>query len=159
MLPSRPDLAPSYGVLPATQGAGLDLWSALSAQMAGSRNYWIATSDASGNPHATPIWGVWLADGLHFGLDPGSKKARNLAANPRAVIHLESGDNVVILECTVSPNREAQAEILAAYRLKYGLPDAFSFDPILTATPRRAYSWREADLPGTATRFLEAEED
>lgn len=159
MFPSRPDLAPSYGILPAAEGAGLDQWATLSTGLARSRNYWIATSDPSGAPHTTPIWGVWLDDGFHFGLDPGSRKARNLASNPRAVVHLESGDDVVILECTVSSttSREARARILSEYRVKYDLPDDFSFDPILTATPTKAFSWREADFPGTATRFLEAE--
>jgi hypothetical protein len=157
VLPSRPDLAPSYGILPAEDGAGLDQWSTLSAGMAGSRTYWIATADLSGNPHTTPIWGVWLDNEFHFGLDPGSKKARNLALNPRAVVHLESGDDVVILECTVAPATSpgSRARILSTYRVKYDLPDDFSFDPILTATPRKAYSWRESNFPGTATRFLE----
>lgn len=155
MRASRPNFAPGYGVVAADQGRGLVEWGVLSGRMAPARNYWIATVDASGNPHTTPIWGVWLDDRLHFGVDPASVKARNLAGNPNAVIHTESGDDVAIIECTVTSVRDplVAARVLAAYRLKYGLAEDFSFDPVLVATPTTGFAWEEADFPGTATRF------
>lgn len=44
------------------------------------------------------MWGVWLDGVLYFGTGAGSVKARNLAANPALVVHLESGDKAVIME-------------------------------------------------------------
>jgi general stress protein 26 len=51
-----------------------------------------------GRPHATPVSGVWIEGGFYFGTGTGSRKARNLAKNQHLVVHLESGDEVVILE-------------------------------------------------------------
>lgn len=45
-----------------------------------------------------PVWGIWLGGAVYFGTDRRSRKAKNLAANPSLVIHLESGDDAVILE-------------------------------------------------------------
>jgi hypothetical protein len=43
------------------------------------------------------VWGVWLDETLYFG-GGRTRWARNLAANPAVVVHLESGDDVVIVE-------------------------------------------------------------
>ena len=43
-----------------------------------------------------PVWGAWLDDVFYF-VGTG-KKIRNLRANPQAVVHLESGDDVVLIE-------------------------------------------------------------
>ncbi len=60
------------------------------------------THRPDGRPHAAPAWGVWLAGRVCFSTSPGSVKARNLAAHPRVVVHLESADNVVIIEGTAA---------------------------------------------------------
>ena len=62
--------------------------------MSGPRNYWVATVRPDGRLHAVPVWGVWLNGTFHFGGGRRTRKARNLAVNPR----LESGDDVVILD-------------------------------------------------------------
>jgi hypothetical protein len=63
-----------------------------------SRNYWICTTRRDGCPHSIPAWGFWIDGGLYFGTARSTRKARNLADNPAISIHLESGDDVVILE-------------------------------------------------------------
>ena len=45
-----------------------------------------------------PVWGIWLDEAFFFGSGRDSAKTRNLAANPAIVVHLESGDETVILE-------------------------------------------------------------
>jgi hypothetical protein len=65
--------------------------------MAQARNYWIGTTDPDGAPHTVPVWGVWLDDTLFFG-GGQTRWMRNLARNPAALVHLESGDDVVIIE-------------------------------------------------------------
>src|SRR5919202_1909913 len=54
--------------------------------------------EADGRPHAMPVWGVWLDCAVWFSTHPGSVKGRNIARDPRIVAHLESGDDVAILE-------------------------------------------------------------
>ena len=79
-----PDMA-DYGV-----GDG---WSPLPWEWASERlerghNYWLCTASSAGRPHAMPVWGVWYADEARFVVScaPGARKARNLRANPLAVV-------------------------------------------------------------------------
>lgn len=153
MKQSRPTFAPGYGV--SSKTAGLIPWSDVEAALAVARNYWIATVTPNGEPHTTPIWGVWRDGRLYFGIDAHSQKSRNLAAANTAVVHLESGDDVVILHCDVhaEDDPETAAAVLAAYASKYGLADDFSFDPVLVAVPYRGLAWREVEFPTTATDY------
>ncbi len=85
-----------YGI-PAVRKGMLE-WKRVSQQLRQSRNYWIATTTPDGLPHAVPVWGVWVDGALYFGTDRRSRKARNLATNQGAVVHLEGRDDAVILE-------------------------------------------------------------
>ena len=93
----RPTFAQGYGIKP--DGKGLIAWNDVRAKLAKSKNYWVATARPDGRPHSMPIWGVWLDGALIFGTDRNSRKARNLQRQPIAIVHLESGDDAVILEC------------------------------------------------------------
>lgn len=91
----RPSI-PDYGVPEGMDGT-LE-WTTVRDLIAGSKNYWVCTASADGKPHAVPVWGAYLDGTLYFGAGPRS--SRNLDANPRVSVHLESGDEVVILEGT-----------------------------------------------------------
>jgi hypothetical protein len=92
----RPGLDPAYGI--SAEEEGLLPWSWVRDQTERSRNYWVCTTRPDGRPHAMPVWGVWIDDTLWFSTGDGSVKARNLAADPRVAVHLESGDECVIGE-------------------------------------------------------------
>jgi pyridoxine/pyridoxamine 5'-phosphate oxidase len=88
-----------------------------------------------------------------FSTAPHSVKGKNLARDPNVVVHLESGDEVVILEGEVEDLQldEATAD---AYGEKYGYrPEVDSLRPWLRLRPRRALAWIESEYPDTATRF------
>jgi hypothetical protein len=88
-----------------------------------------------------------------FSTAPHSVKGKNLARDPSVVVHLESGDEVVILEGQVEdlPLDDATAD---AYGEKYGYrPDPDALRPWLKLRPKRALAWLESDYPNTATRF------
>src|ERR1700737_921189 len=95
-------------------------------RLARSRNYWICTTRADGRPHSIPVWGFWIDGDFYFGTARSSRKARNLAQNPAVSVHLDSGDDVVILEGTgveVSANERAMLKKLdAASRAKNKKP-------------------------------------
>jgi hypothetical protein len=149
----RPQFASSYGISGETTGTiG---WEVSSGKMAIARNYWVVTVDPHGNPHTVPVWGVWMDDRLYFGMDTASQKGRNIAANPRVVVHLESGDDVVLLHCDVATEAGSavRERVFATYREKYSMPSDFSFDPVMCAIPYRGFAWLEADFPRTATRY------
>ena len=89
------------------------------AQLRAARNYWIATTTPSGRPHSAPVWGVWLDGALWFGTE--GQKAKNLAATPYAVAHLDSGDDVVMVRGPVTRVEDAAGldAVAAAFREKY----------------------------------------
>ena len=95
---------------------------------------------------------------LYFSTDARSVKGRNLVATGHVVVHLESGDEVVILEGNVERfNRTDDiAGLGSAYQEKYGidvstLPGADSaWFAVRTSV---AHGWREADFQASATRW------
>jgi PPOX class probable F420-dependent enzyme len=148
---------PGYGISESHEGL-LD-WSYVSDQMAASRNYWICTTRPDGRPHITPVWGVWVDEAFYFGTDPSSVKGRNLAANPALVVHLESGDDCVVIEgdaeALVNPDPAQFARIADAYAAKYGsIKLEYPTGPgTYTIRPRVVFAWLERDFPNTATRW------
>jgi hypothetical protein len=146
---SRPKFPKSYGISEEPDGQ-LD-WSWAVERLTSSRNYWVVTAGAKGRPHAAPVWGLWLDDALVFGTSPESRKAKNLIRDPRVLVHLESGDEVVILEGEIErgPIDDGIADI---YKDKYD----FRPDPgegWFWLRPASALAWVERDYPKTATRF------
>lgn len=109
MKSSRSAVPSSYGLQPASGGKGLLPWSWAEERLTAARNYWICSAGDDGRPHAMPVWGLWLEGGLLFGTARTSRKGRNLRRNPAVVVHLESGDEVVILEGQGRPGRRASS--------------------------------------------------
>lgn len=146
---------PGYGIKSDT--TDLQSWSRFEERAAVSRNYWIATVGDDGRPHVMPVWGLWLDGRVYFSTDPSSRKGRNLRARPDVVVHLESGDDVVIIEGVAEAVTDAMtlARFADAYDAKY----QFRPEPgnpahgVYSVRPRRGFSWLEKNFPGTATRW------
>lgn len=92
---SRPHIH-EYGI-PSSE-EGMLSWCYVQERMRASLNYWISTASPTGQPHATPVWGVWMQDILYFDGNPQTRRGRDLAANPKVSVHLEDGTQVVFLE-------------------------------------------------------------
>ena len=91
--------------------------------------------------------------------DQNSVKARNISRNNRVVVHLESGDETVILEGTLSvaqPSDALEAEIARVYIDKYTLdPELAETDVVqYRLDPNKVMAWLERDFPATATYWL-----
>ncbi|HEY2310693.1 MAG TPA: pyridoxamine 5'-phosphate oxidase family protein [Gaiellaceae bacterium] len=135
---------------------GMLEWGWATERLAGARNYWVSTTRPNGRPHAMPVWGVWLDDAFFFGSGRESAKSRNLAANPASVVHLESGDETVILEGLAESvsDDDLLMRVLEVYGPKYDLtPHAAGEDPWFVVRPKRVYAWNERDYPDSATQF------
>lgn len=138
-------------------------WSRVERRLRNAENYWLCTTRADGRPHARPVWGVWHAGGVWFGTGQRSVKGRNLARDPRAVLHLESGDAVVILDGAVERvTNKAQAEpVLAALGAKYGMSaDEMGLDleaqegsALYVFRPAVAHAWFEGLFLESDSRF------
>ncbi len=159
--PSRPQ-AEDYGI--STSGDGMLPWSRVSERMSAARNYWVGTTRPDGRPHVAPVWGVWFDETFYFGTGPRSRKGRNLAENPNVVVHLESGDDVVILEgvaeAIADPDLSLFERITDAYAAKYVNPETGepfrpeSAEGMFAVRPRVAFAWLERNFPRSATRWL-----
>jgi nitroimidazol reductase NimA-like FMN-containing flavoprotein (pyridoxamine 5'-phosphate oxidase superfamily) len=133
-------------------------------RLAKSRSYWICTARPDGRPHSIPVWGFWMDGALYFGTARDSRKARNLSHSPAVSIHLESGDDVVILEGTAAEvdrnDKPTFKKLDAASRAKYNMPMAAppgGESVVYRVRPRVVLAWTEKDFPNNATRWqLEA---
>lgn len=153
--PERPNIPASYGFTPDTPHTPQD-WSSIEEQLRASRNYWICSVSPSGYPHALPVWGVWLDQRLYFVTKRASKKGRNLQANPKVAIHLESGDNVVAFQGHVIEVVDEQqlTQVAAAYAVKYKGDQIYpDLEVVFELKPHAALTWLEQNYHETATRW------
>jgi hypothetical protein len=128
-------------------------WEEITSRLTSARNYWIATASMHGYPQATPVWGLWYEDAFYFGTDPTSRKGKNIAAHPHVILHLESGDDVVIVEGTSERLLEGELGpgLDELYFQKYGY--RLSGNPTYHMQPSKVMAWSEADFPESATRW------
>ena len=148
----RPAMPASYGVGAPKYGFDPIEWAWVSERLTAARSYWIAATRADGSPHVSPVWGVWTDGAFHFFTDPDSLKARCLRRDPRAIVHLESGDEVVILEGELTP-AHATPEVTRDYERKYGIRLGEAPEGMHRLSLSKAIAWLESDFPRTATRW------
>ena len=151
-IPDRPGMPPGYGVGDPQYGFEPIRWSWVVERVLEARNYWVATTRADGSPHVSPVWGVWHGDAFHFFTDVDSLKARNILRDPRAVVHLESGDDVVVMEGALE-SAAATSELVSAYDSKYGISLGEEPEGLYRLECVKVIAWLESDFPRTATRW------
>jgi hypothetical protein len=144
--------------LPGSYGAPSHVltWTEVEPRLSQAPTYWLATTRRDGRAHAVPVDGIWQDGGLYFGGDPGTVHIRNLRADPRAVVHTESGASPVIVEGAAewyTPNEHEAGGLATATQEKYGYPTSPQW--FTTGTwrllPRVALAWNV--LFEDATRF------
>ena len=150
-----PDVPALYGLKPRSQYLP---FSHAEKRLEKSRNYWICTTRPDGRPHSIPVWGFWIDGALYFGTARSARKSRNLAHNPAVSVHLESGDDVVILEGTAVEvdltDKSTLKKIDAASRAKYKMPMMIVAESVFySVRPRVVLAWTENDFPNNATRW------
>lgn len=154
---TRPSM-PGYGILPPDAGGGLLPWAWAVERLEGGHNYWVATSGPDGSPHLAAVWGVWLDGAFWFSTGGRSRKARNLAADPRCVVSPEDASESVVLEGTAErvTDPEQVSGVLVVYTGKYGsgYPDPDG-NPLFAVRPRLVVGLMEQDpgLSASATRW------
>ena len=120
----RPVMPKDYGVPEGDQG--MLPWSWAEERLVKAPNFWVCSTRPDGRPHASPIWGVWVDNKAWFDGSPATRRGRNIANNPNVVVHLESGDEVVIVEGVVeevaAPDSDLAQRLVEAYKIKYGGP-------------------------------------
>ena len=145
---------PGYEV--SANKAGLLPWKWATDRLKKSRQYWIATTRPDGAPHLMIIWGVWFDDSFWFSTGALSRKARNLAANPRCVIGTDSAAKAVIIEGTVEVVDRQHAEFagfVTAYEKKYAWNLQEMAQQVYRLRPNIGFGLFEKKFDETATRW------
>lgn len=107
-------------------------------------NIWLATTRPGGRPHLVPVWFVWLDEQIYILTTPTTVKAKNLLANPRASVALESGSQPVIAECIASKvEAPISNELAEAFRLKYDwdITQDGEYNSLFALTPQKWLTW------------------
>ena len=147
---------PGYGIR--ADAHGLLPWSWAVERLEKAHNYFVATTRPDGAPHVMPVWGVWLNDKFYFGTAPSTRKARNLAANPRCVVCPENAAEAVIVEgvAELTHDRAVIREVLSLYNPKYSWNAKEDEGPLWVVRPRTVFAFIEdhEDFIGTATRWI-----
>ena len=94
--------------------------------------FFLGTTGTDGRPHAAGVGAVWLDGDLYFVSGPGTRKSRNLAANPACTISASlPGIDIVIEGEAARVTDAATLQRLAAHFREGGWPaevegDAFT---------------------------------
>ncbi len=84
---------------------------------------WLVTVRPDGTPIPVPVWFLWDGETILVWSQPRAGKVRNIAANPRVSLHLdtdEHGDDVVIVVGTAAIDPSAPPmHLMSAYAAKY----------------------------------------
>jgi nitroimidazol reductase NimA-like FMN-containing flavoprotein (pyridoxamine 5'-phosphate oxidase superfamily) len=140
-------------------------WSWAVERLIANRNFWVVTVSADGRPHALPVWGVWDDDERRFAFScgPRSRKARNLAVNPRIVVMTDDTVECLSIEGRAAPVADdaRTAQWIERYLAKYEpLSSELSADflrenLVVEFEPQRAFAVieREDEFATRATRW------
>ena len=154
----RPDLPEGYGVPKSNKG--MLSWSWARERLERATGYWLITSRPDGRPHAIPTWGAWVDDRFYCEGSPQTRYGRNIARDPRVVVHLESVDEVVIVEATAAlleQIEKAKSKRIEAGYAKYKEAKGYEADPsgwpgaLWEVVPRVARGW--SSFPKDVTRW------
>jgi nitroimidazol reductase NimA-like FMN-containing flavoprotein (pyridoxamine 5'-phosphate oxidase superfamily) len=152
---------PGYGTLPAAEGRGLLPWSWARERLVRSHDFWLATVDPQGPPHLMPVWAVWREGALWFSSSNGSRKARNLAAEPRCTISTDNSLEPVVIQGRAHriTDHDALTAMLDAENAKYGTAYGTDMvDPasnsVFALAPEWVFALDSSDFTGSPTRFV-----
>jgi hypothetical protein len=157
----RPVLPADYGI--PENNDDLLPWSFVVERMTAAKNYWVVSADLSAKPSVTPVWGTWFENKFYCDGSPATRRGKNILQNPQVSVHLESGDEVVILEGEAIIYQTAPAHALAekvaeGYRAKYAQlgysPATEQWDQggLFEFTPKKVLAWTK--FPTDMTRWL-----
>lgn len=127
-----------------SEGGALD-WGWVDNQLSAAPTYWVI-SRGGAHPHPRPVWGAWHEGELYLSI--GSPVIRReLQADPRITVHLDSGTDVVVVEGVIAPAPAAAA--VQTYNAKYDWDyDEQRYGALGRVTPSLVTAWRAAGWAG-----------
>jgi hypothetical protein len=138
-------------------------WNWVATQLTESKNYWLCSVRPDGRPHAIPRWAVFIEGNLYYDGSPETRHAKNTESNPHIAVHLESGDQAIMLEGTTAPagnpTPELDSKLVEAYRKKYAVhgysPNPHQWDEggLYVFTPKQCITWTTFNVDPTKFIF------
>lgn len=103
------------------------------------RNLWLATVRPNGAPHLVPIWFVWHENKAFLCTSENSRKAKNIANEPRVMFALEGGDDPVLIEGIARILEDTPDEIVESFRHKFNwdITSDSTYNAVIEITPQR----------------------
>lgn len=111
-----------YGTPPIDWGRVHDVLTSGLTQEPGSggpnrHTTWLTTINSDGSPHVTPVGAIQLDEVWYFTSGPGTRKSRNIAADPRCVISIATTAFDLVLEGNAT--RVTDADVLRSVADEY----------------------------------------
>jgi hypothetical protein len=72
-------------------------WTEVVRRLAAAKIFWLHTTGPTAAPDAAPVRGATAGEVLYFYSERSTVKARSLERDPRVVVHLERGADLVIV--------------------------------------------------------------
>ena len=126
-------------------------WEHVEKRMRESLNYWMCSVRPNGRPHVVPRWGAYLDGKFYYDGSPETRHARNIVENPYVTLHLESGNDVIIMDGTSQPAGKPAPEfaqrlsdaLSAKYKSEGYTPKPNQWDEggLYVFTPRQCIAW------------------
>jgi hypothetical protein len=152
---------PGYGIAAADTGGGLLPWEWAATRLERSEHYWLATICPDGRPHTMPVWGIWDDFGLVLSSSARSRRARNLALDPRCTVTNDDPHEPVVVEGVAALVTEpaAIAAFATAINSKHSVDHDVSFylspdNVCLRVDAVRAFGLTDANFTGSPTRWV-----
>jgi hypothetical protein len=144
---SRPKFPPGYVDHPISEVS----WDYVVQKLTEAKNYWLCSVRPDGRPHCVPRWAVFVDGLIYYDGSPETRHARNITENPEVTLHLENGDQAIILEGSAGsagkPSVELAQKLSEAYKSKYTQhgyapePDQWDEGGLYVFTPRQCLAW------------------
>ena len=138
-------------------------WPDVAARLHASRSLWLTTGEPGSGPHAVPVWGAVLDGVLHLYTSRSTRKARNVAVEPRVVVHVPDPEDVLLVAGRLRDlgGPADVPDVVAAFASKYTAPGDESYlpgvdpgvDVVYALEPRQALAWRLADFENSQQRW------
>ncbi len=134
-------------------------WEHANDKLAGETVYWVSTASRLGHPHAVPVWGIWKQSRFYFESDPKSVKGRNLLNNQSLVVHVQDGNDTVILEgsARIEKRKETLNQLRKDYVRKYQYTPDWSNEEdqiVFRVEPRIVHAWKAPRMHRSLVKFI-----
>lgn len=134
-------------------------WEHASGKLEREETYWVATTREDGRPHSVPVSGIWLDSAFYFETEPGAVKTRNLQHNPNIVVHVQDGDDTVIVEGSAAIERRPAllTKLRKQYQSKYDYSPTWSGPGaqfVFRVEPKVILAWKSPRIHRTMVRFV-----